>query len=157
MSTRRLKACTVLAATAVALSGAPATASAAMRKARGETNQGLPALLWVREDNSIALVQLRYRAKCRAPGYYWRDNMYFRDNERKPFQREGANFSDGGKFTGHYREGPAVFNTKMTGGPSPEGGWQGTFTTSVRVYNKRKKPTDFCRTPAITWKVGAPG
>ena len=148
---------TGLAVAAVALSALPATASAAMRKATGETNQGLPALVWVREDNSIALVQVRYRAKCRAPGFYWRDKMYFRDNERNPFQREGANFSDGGKFTAQYREGPAVFNTKMTGGPSPEGGWQGTFSTTVRVYNKRKKLTDFCRSPAVTWTVGAPG
>jgi len=155
MGTRRI--CAVLLAAAVGLSAVPASAGAAMRKATGKTNQGLAALVWVREDNSIALVRLRYRAKCRADGFYWRDNMYFRDNERKPFKRDGANFSDGGKFTAQYREGPAVFNTKMSGGPTAEGGWQGTFTTTVRVYNKRKKLTDFCRTPAITWKVGAPG
>jgi hypothetical protein len=152
--TRRARLAAAVAATAVALSAVPATASAANRKATGKTQQRLPSLAWVREDNSIALVKLTYRAECRAPGYYWRDRVYFVDNAKRPFQREGANFSDGGKFEMKYREGPAIFNTKMTGGPSPEGGWQGTFAITVRVYNKRKKLTDFCRTPALTWKVG---
>jgi hypothetical protein len=132
----------------------PATANAAMRKATGKTNQGLAALAWVRDDNSVALVKLKYKTRCRKPGYTAGSIIYFRDNERKPFARDGARFSDGGKFEEPYKRGKAVFTTAMAGGPSAGGGWEGTFRVQMRFYNRQGRMIDFCKTGVRTWKVG---
>jgi hypothetical protein len=141
---------------AVALSALPATAGAATRKATGQTSAGEPVTLWVRADNSVSLVKFKWEAKCRAPGFTWRDKLYFRDRPEGPFKREGAAFSDGGTFKKRYKEGPATFNTRMAGAPSADGGWEGTFSISVRVYNRKGKLTDYCRTGRLTWKAGPP-
>ena len=96
MGTRQL--CRLTALFAVTACVVPAAADAAMRKATGETSQGRGALVWVRDDNSVALVKVQWRAACRrsvpATG-----SLYFRDNQRQPFVRDGARFSDGGKTT----------------------------------------------------------
>jgi hypothetical protein len=44
----------------------------------------------------------------------------------------------------------------MAGAPSADGGWQGTFSISVRVYNRKGKLTDYCKTPRLTWTAGPP-
>jgi hypothetical protein len=152
VGTRRLF--LILAGFALLLCALPAPASAAMRKATGKTNQGLAALAWVRDDNSVALVKLKYKTRCRAPGYTAGSTIYFRDNERKPFVRDGALFSDGGKFEGPYKRGKVVFTTAMAGGPSADGGWEGTFRVQMRFYNRQGRQIDFCKTGVRRWKVG---
>ena len=154
MGTRRLF--LLMAVAAVALTALPATASAAMRKATGKTSQGLAALTWVRDDNSVALVKLRYKTRCRAPGYTAGSTIYFRDNERKPFVRDGARFSDGGKFESPYKRGKVVVTTAMAGGPSADGGTEGTFRVQMRFYNRQGRQIDFCKTGVKAWKVGPP-
>jgi hypothetical protein len=141
---------------AVALCALPAAASAAMRKATGKTSQRLPALVWVRDDGSVALVKVKYRARCRAPGFRSSGVMYYRDNERKPFVRNGAQFSDSGKFEETSRGVRTVFTTSMSGGPSADGGFEGNFRVQTRYYRKGKR-FDFCQTGVRTWKVGPPG
>ena len=154
MGTRRLS--WGIALCMVALCALPATASAAMRKATGKTNQGKAVSAWIRGDNSVALVKFAFKAKCRDPGYYWTDKMYFRDRPEGPFERQGEAFSDGGKYKMKYKDGPATFVANMTGAPSPAGGWEGTFRISVRAYNRRGKMIDFCKTRPLTWKVALP-
>jgi hypothetical protein len=141
---------------ATALCALPAVANAAMRKATGKTSQRLPALVWVRDDGSVALVKVKYRARCRAPGFRSSGVMYYRDNERKPFVRNGAQFSDGGKFEDTIRGVRTVFNTSMSGVPSADGGFEGNFRVQTRYYRKGKR-IDFCQTGVRTWKVGPPG
>jgi hypothetical protein len=141
---------------ATALCALPAVANAAMRKATGKTSQRLPALVWVRDDGSVALVKVKYRARCRAPGFRSSGVMYYRDNERKPFVRNGAQFSDGGKFEDTIRGVRTVFNTSMSGAPSADGGFEGNFRVQTRYYRKGKR-IDFCQTGVRTWKVGPPG
>jgi hypothetical protein len=141
---------------ATALCALPAVANAAMRKAKGKTSQRLPALVWVRDDGSVALVKVKYRARCRAPGFRSSGVMYYRDNERKPFVRSGAQFSDGGKFEDTIRGVRTVFNTSMSGAPSADGGFEGNFRVQTRYYRKGKR-IDFCQTGVRTWKVGPPG
>jgi hypothetical protein len=143
----------LIAAMACAL---PAATNAAMRKAAGKTSQGLAALVWVRDDGSVALVKVKYKARCRAPGFRSSGVMYFRDNERKPFVRSGAQFSDGGKFEETIRGVRTVFNTSMSGGPSADGGFEGNFRVTTRYYRKGKR-IDFCQTGVRTWKVAPPG
>ena len=146
-----------VAATACLAAAVPATAGEAMRKAPGRTNQGKEALVWARGDNSVALVKLKYVAVCRDKDFVWRDKIYFRDTKERPFTRDGVNFSDGGTFEAQFREGPASFTTQMAGGPSTDGGWKGTFKMTVRVYNKRRKLTDVCKTRTITWWTAPAG
>jgi hypothetical protein len=141
---------------ATALCALPAVANAAMRKATGKTSQRLPAVVWVRDDGSVALVKVKYRARCRAPGFRSSGVMYYRDNERKPFVRNGAQFSDGGKFEDTIRGVRTVFNTSMSGAPSADGGFEGNFRVQTRYYRKGKR-IDFCQTGVRTWKVGPPG
>jgi hypothetical protein len=141
---------------ATALCALPAVADAAMRKATGKTSQRLPAVVWVRDDGSVALVKVKYRARCRAPGFRSSGVMYYRDNERKPFVRNGAQFSDGGKFEDTIRGVRTVFNTSMSGAPSADGGFEGNFRVQTRYYRKGKR-IDFCQTGVRTWKVGPPG
>ena len=143
----------VIAATLCAL---PATATAAMRKATGKTSQRQPALAWVRDDGSVALVKVKYRARCRAPGYRSSGVMYYRDNTRKPFVRDGARFSDSGKFETKDRRGKIVFTTSMAGGPSADGGWEGSFRVQTRWFDRRGHQIDFCQTGVRKWKVAAP-
>jgi hypothetical protein len=141
---------------ATALCALPAVANAAMRKATGKTSQRLPVVVWVRDDGSVALVKVKYRARCRAPGFRSSGVMYYRDNERKPFVRNGAQFSDGGKFEDTIRGVRTVFNTSMSGAPSADGGFEGNFRVQTRYYRKGKR-IDFCQTGVRTWKVGPPG
>ena len=141
---------------AVALCALPATASAAIRKATGETSQRLPALVWVRDDGSVSLLKVKYRARCRAPGFRSSGVMYYRDNERKPFVRSGAQFSDGGKFEDTVRGVRTVFTTSMSGAPSADGGFEGNFRVQTRYYRKGRR-IDFCQTGVRTWRVGPPG
>ena len=139
----------------VALSALPSAVSAATRKATGETSQKLPALVWVRDDGAVTLVKVKYRARCRAPGFRSSGVMYYRDNERKPFVRNGTQFSDGGKFEETSRGVRTVFNTSMSGAPSADGGFEGNFRVTTRYYRKGKR-FDFCQTGVRTWKVGPP-
>jgi hypothetical protein len=142
----------------VALAGAlPVTASAATRKAIGKTAQGKRAAVWVRDDGSVSLVKLYYRAACRAPGFRSTGSIVFIDNTKQPFVRSGATFSDGGVRTARTREGKTVANSKMTGGPSADGGQEGTFSMALRYYDKRGHRLDFCKTGTLKWKVGPPG
>jgi hypothetical protein len=143
-------------AATVVLSALPATASAANRKATGKTSQGRQALVWVRGDGSVSYVRVRFKADCRKPDYVWTDGMFFRDRAPEPFQRDGAMFSNGGKFKKPYPGGSAAFNTMMTGGPSADGGFEGTFRVSVRLYSRKHRLRDVCRAQAVTWKVGPP-
>jgi hypothetical protein len=154
MGTQRLKRASALCA--VVLCAAPATADAAIRKATGETSQGKPVLLWVRDDGVVTLLKFKWEADCRTRGFVWRENMYFRDKPEGPFKREGAAFSDGGTFKKRFRGGVTVtYNTAMTGAPAEGGGWQGTFRVSAREY-RRGRMVDFCKTGRLTWRAGPP-
>jgi hypothetical protein len=142
---------------AVALCALPATASAATRKGTGQTSQHKHALVWVRDDGSVSLVRLGFKAPCRAPGYTIASRMYFRDIEPGRFVRDGARFSDDGKFTKRFPDRTKLVATvAMSGGPSADGGFEGTFRAQLRYYDRRGRFEDFCKTPAITWKVGPP-
>jgi hypothetical protein len=153
MRTRRIKRAVALCA--VVACTAPATADAAIRKATGETSQGRPVLLWVRDDGNVTLVKFKWQARCRKRGFVWRDNMYFRDRPEGPFQRNGGAFSDGGTFKKRYRGGlRPTFNTHMTGAPAEGGGWEGTFRASVRVFNRRGRMLDYCKTGSLTGRGG---
>jgi hypothetical protein len=151
MGTRRLYSVTALCA--VGLCALPATADAAMRKATGKTNQGQSAVAWVRDDNSVAHVLVKYKARCRKPGFVVTGRMGYRDNQRKPFVRDGALFSDSGKGDIPYRRGKMVFTTAMAGGPSAAGGFEGSFRVQMRVYNRQGRLIDFCKTGVRTWSV----
>jgi hypothetical protein len=140
---------------AVGMSALPAVASAAMRKATGKTSQRLPALVWVRDDGSVSLVKVKYRGSCRARGFRSTGVIYYRDNTRKPFVRDGALFSDGGTFEDTIRGVRTVFTTAMSGGPSADGGFEGNFRVQTRYYRKGRR-IDFCQTGVRTWKVGPP-
>jgi hypothetical protein len=141
-----------MAAAAMALGAIPATAGAAMRKTVGKTSQGKQALVWVRDDNSVARVDVRYKAKCRKKGRSVTGRMYWRDRPQGPFQRNGEAFSDGGET----RDNEIKLGTQMNGAPDPAGGWTGTFSITATVYNRRGKVRDTCKTGELSWKVGAP-
>jgi hypothetical protein len=143
---------------AVALCALPASASAALRKATGKTSQGKRALAHIREDNSVALVKLYYAADCRKPTFKYSAGIYFRDVPDAPFQRQGDAFSDGGPLKRKLSKGRyAKLVGQMTGAPSAAGGWEGTLQITVRVYNRKDKQIDACKTGQLSWKVALPG
>jgi hypothetical protein len=154
MGARRLGSLTALGA--VWLCALPAVAIAAMHKATGETSQRMPALVWARDDGAVVLVKVKYKGRCRAPGFRSKGVMYYRDTQTKPFGRDGASFSDGGKFETKRRGAKMIFTTAMSGAPSAGGGWEGTFRVQTRWFDRRGRQIDFCQTGLRRWKVGAP-
>jgi hypothetical protein len=129
-----------------------------LRKATGKTSQGKRALAHIREDNSVEFVKLNYVADCRKPGFKYSAGINFKDVPDAPFQRQGDAFSDGGPLKRKLPNGRyAKLVGQMAGAPSAAGGWEGTLQITVRVYSRKGKRIDACKTGPISWKVALPG
>ena len=134
----------------------PVGASAATRTVKGKTSQGLRASAKIREDNSVARVSVKYRARCRKRGEV-RGGIFWQDSAgERGFERNGESFSDGGRFRVRQRRFRAAIDSKMTGAPASGGGWAGKFSVVVRVKNRRNRTIDVCKTRSRSWRVGAP-
>ena len=107
----------------------------------------------MRSDGSVSYVRIRFVADCRKKDRVYTDGIFYRDRAPALFTRDGANFSDGGTFKRKLGRDTTTISTRMTGAPSADGGFEGTFRASIRIYNSKKRLRDVCRVSGVTWKV----
>jgi hypothetical protein len=137
-------ACAVAAA---ALLAAPAHAEAA--RWRGQTEQGRLALVRTAADGTVAVVRIRWRARCR-PGDYVGGTAF----ERPLDTVTARSFTDAGRYRARLDGGfRARLRVRVNGTLSAgRRRWRGSFRVRAAIY-RRGRRVDTCRLSGLRWSA----